>query len=528
METPPNLPKNVVIFITDQERALQHFPKDWETSNLHGLTRLKQNGLTFDNAFTNACMCSAARSTWMSGCFPAQHGVKYTLEANMDGPRYPQVELPPDLPNIATVMADAGFSDDRIVYKGKWHCSKPADKKNYHWVPSDLGKYGFARWNPQDAGADQSVPEGGGAPTDPLEDWQSVTEPQANNDGRFMYDKGTMEDGQEGVMAYLESLKAEDGEPPFFLIISLVNPHDVLFYPNETSFPSAGYDDLWLEGDIGIPQTGDPDDENYDDLDTKPKIQKRFLNLLNQSELGELATQDQMRDYINFYGNLMTSSDKYLCRVLDKLADKGLLEDTLIIRTSDHGEMGLAHGGLRQKNFNFYEESIRVPLVYSNPRLYPEPVSSQALVSHVDFLPTLASLYGAEPDPAWQGSDYACLVLDPSANSESLEDYVVFTYDDFQSGQKSVAYPPQPNHIVSLREQRFKFAKYYDPDDADKEPEWEMYDLCKDPLETTNIAYEIAQENQDAIETYGEEYDRLKAKLEVEVWQGRLNGGVAL
>jgi hypothetical protein len=52
--------------------------------------------------------------------------------------------------------------------------------------------------------------------------------------------------------------------------------------------------------------------------------------------------------------------------------------------------MGLAHGGLRQKNFVFYEEAIRVPLVYSNPELYPGPRQSTALVSHVDFLPTLA------------------------------------------------------------------------------------------------------------------------------------------
>src|SRR5215472_11031350 len=98
--------KNVVLFLTDQERAIQHFPDNWQQENLPGLTRLKQNGLTFENAFTDACMCSPARSTLMSGYFPAQHGVKYTLEDNMKDPiKNPQVELPADLPNIATVMA---------------------------------------------------------------------------------------------------------------------------------------------------------------------------------------------------------------------------------------------------------------------------------------------------------------------------------------------------------------------------------------------------------------------------------------
>jgi len=62
--------KNVVLFLTDQERAIQHFPDNWEQDNLPGLTRLKENGLTFEYAFTDACMCSPARSTLMSGLFP--------------------------------------------------------------------------------------------------------------------------------------------------------------------------------------------------------------------------------------------------------------------------------------------------------------------------------------------------------------------------------------------------------------------------------------------------------------------------
>src|SRR5262245_45418742 len=54
---------NVLLFITDQQRKTMHFPKDWEKDNLKGLTRLKQNGLTFEHAFCNACMCSPSRAT---------------------------------------------------------------------------------------------------------------------------------------------------------------------------------------------------------------------------------------------------------------------------------------------------------------------------------------------------------------------------------------------------------------------------------------------------------------------------------
>ncbi len=147
-----------------------------------------------------------------------------------------------------------------------------------------------------------------------------------------------------------------------------------------------------------------------------------------------------------------------------------------MIATADHGEMGTAHGGLRQKNFNFYEESIRVPLVYSNPRLFKKAETNHALVSHVDFLPTLASLVGAPADArsAWQGVDYSDQIL--SRSPKPAQDYTVFTYDDWQSGQARGPYPQPPNHVVSIREQRYKLARYYDADG--KVPDqWEMYDL---------------------------------------------------
>ncbi len=138
------------------------------------------------------------------------------------------MDLPTDLKNLATVMKAAGYN---VVYKGKWHCSKPAENEDAE--PSDLEKYGFLRWNPPDAGANQSVPEAGGGVVD--------------NDGRFIESVGNAADGTEGALQYLSSTAAT--EQPFFMVISLVNPHDVLFYPSK-SFDEAGYDESWLEGDI--------------------------------------------------------------------------------------------------------------------------------------------------------------------------------------------------------------------------------------------------------------------------------------
>jgi Sulfatase len=179
---------NVVVFLTDQERGIQHFPSGWAAENfpsgwaaenLPGDNRLRRYGLTFRQAFTDACMCSPARSTWMTGFFPAQHGVKYTLEAESFPPKNPQVELPLDLPNLATVMKSAGLNP---VYKGKFHCVTAA-AGGENWVPQDVGQYGWTRWNPPDAGANQNLDQAGGG--------------IVNNDFRYMTPIGDVASGAE-------------------------------------------------------------------------------------------------------------------------------------------------------------------------------------------------------------------------------------------------------------------------------------------------------------------------------------------
>jgi len=482
---------NILLFMTDQQRATQHFPDGWEEEHLPGLHRLKQRGLSFEQATCNTCMCSPSRSTMMTGLFPAQHGVKYCLEANMPAPAFPQVELPLDLPNLGSVLAAAGYA---TPYKGKWHCSKAAANNpnaaqrppctpDEGWVPEDVNKYGFQRWNPQDAGANQAICQAGGGSID--------------NDGRFMNDDGDPDAGNEGALPYLRSQAAQ--QQPFFLTVSLVNPHDVLAYP--MGFAAFGYDDAWLD-DTGI----DLPESVNEDLSTKPGVQSQFLKMTTPMRPN---SPDQQRHYLNFYGNLMKASDAYLVQLLDTLEEQGLLENTLIVYTSDHGEMGMAHGGMIQKNFNAYEETLRVPLVFSNPALFPGPLTSDALVSHVDFLPTIASLVDATPGdaPTWQGRDYSSLLLDPVA--EGGQDYTVFTYDDFQSGQPRGPYPTGANHIVSIREARYTFARYYDPTGAAPD-EYEMYDRQEDPAQVTNLAWSDAERSpeQDAA------YQRLRSLLE--------------
>jgi choline-sulfatase len=477
--------KNIVLFITDQERQLQHFPMGWAERNLPGLTAMKETGVEFTHAFTNACMCSPARSTLLTGLMPSQHGVKYTLEEDMPADQYPQVELPgpTQVANLATVMSSAGYN---VIYKGKWHCSKPAGSE---WAPSDLTKYGFNRWNPTDAGADQSIQQAGGG--------------VAANDDRYMASVGNYADGVEGVLPFIQNVAVN--MQPFCLIVSLVNPHDVLMYPR--NYKNAGYDDGWLDGDIGLPATVD------EDLSTKPSAQRAFLKIFNLS--GALPTPRMKRRYLNFYANLMKNQDAYLVEVMAALKSiatpdgSNLLNESILIRTADHGEMGLAHGGMRQKNFNMYDETIRIPLVFSNPELFPKRRVVDDIVGHVDLVPTLASLVGA-PAPTtngFTGVDYSSVLLNPKA--KPVQNYTMFTWDDYQNGQKSGPYVPPPQHIVGIRERRWKIAKYWDPNGT-VPPQWEFYDLVEDPLESINMAYRGYRRTPEQ----EREYKRMRAKLQ--------------
>ena len=126
----------------------------------------------------------------------------------------------------------------------------------HQWTSADAAKYGFSRWNFPDAGANQSLSESGGSPF--------------FNDRRFMVSEGDPEEGKEGVFQYLRR-RAKSVDPrPFFLVISLVNPHDVLFFPPQ--FNESGYSPALLEGGVNLPLTYD------EDLSTKPAVQQQWVD----------------------------------------------------------------------------------------------------------------------------------------------------------------------------------------------------------------------------------------------------------
>jgi choline-sulfatase len=515
-------PPNLLLLITDQQRRPRHWPEEpgWLRELMPNEAELARTGLSFRSCFCNTSMCSPSRATLFTGLYPARHGVTLTLTAadlKPDPRNTPAVvanlarlmlqpgaphkralrqfargalrlgpkgggepQLQPSTPNLAQVLRTAGYE---VGYKGKWHLTQPLDEDGWSDRDAEVleSSFGFAGWEPPDAGENAKAEHFGGGTAGPLgEGWDEVYTRQAET-----------------------WLARADLPEPFCLVVSLVNPHDVLGYAS--SYRQGGYDvSEFRHMGVELPPT------IGESLASKPTVQA-LMQMGMTAYLGPLRGRRARLDYVNFYAYLHHLVDAKIGRILTALGDPtdpgSLRSRTVVIRCSDHGEMGLSHGGLRQKAFNAYEETINVPLVISNPMLFQRPAETDALTSLIDLLPTVASLAGASAPPGLQGVDLTPLlaryaspareapehaqadfapVLEHPKPEASVRDSVHFTYDDHQAATAQADAPGQPNRVRCIRESRMKYAVYLDPR-KEVAPEYEMYDLERDPSERVNL-----------------------------------------
>ena len=548
-------PPNLLVLITDQQRAPRHWPDDpgWLRELMPNDAEIRRTGLGFRNAFCNSAMCSPSRASLFTGLYPPEHGVQLTLTAAdlRPNPRYaPAVaatmarilrrrqaparraltqfsrgllgmgrsrgnepELPADVPNMAGMLSAAGY---HVAYKGKWHLTHPTEGDAGllgGWGPADEARlaeeYGFADWQAPDAGENAKAEHFGGGNAGEGQGWDEVYTRQVE-----------------------QWLAREDLPEPFCLIVSLVNPHDVLGYP--ASYERGGYSvEEFRQLGVGLPPTLD------EDLAGKPGVHA-LMQMGMTAYMGPLRNRREQLDYVNFYAYLHRVIDAKIGRVLAALgdpADPGSLRSrTVLVRCADHGEMGLSHGGLRQKTFNVYEETINVPLVVSNPVLFPRGSETDALASLVDVLPTMLELGGVEAPRGLRGRDQTPVlaqaaapdreplrlagvdlspVTEHASPAPSVRDSIHFTYDDHQAGTAMTEAPGQPNRIRAIRTPTAKYAFYFDPN-GQKPTEYELYDLERDPLEVENLLAVRSGEPRDnsAATLHSELAERLEGAMD--------------
>ncbi|WP_290800573.1 sulfatase-like hydrolase/transferase [Flavobacterium sp.] len=459
---------DLILIITDEQRATQHFPPGWEKENLKTLTFLKENGFSFDRAFCNTCMCSPSRTTLFTGIYPAKHGVTQTLtEGGLLSPQEPTLDT--SLPNLMNTFWADGYD---VQYRGKWHMSKgvapTGTKTNYESLTAaDISLYGAMGWIAPDAGEDVNPLNFGGG--------------YANHDARYTAE----------AIQYLQEVKErrkKGDHKPYLLILSLVNPHDVLAYP-KTAGTCGYHPDSWLKRDIGLPDT---EGENLL-LNKKPMAQEQ-IKLNMAVSLGEIISEEDKLNYVNFYASLLTEVDKEIGRFVDELYKKDddgkrLADSALVTFTSDHGEMGLAHGGLRQKTFVAYEEALRIPLVISNPILFEgaKKKNSMSLATLVDIMPTLLEAANVSNAPTGLAGNSLLPIIE---EDKAVQDSILFTYDDIKAGSNSNwNIVKAANRIRCIRTEKWKYAYYFDAFGAYYQ-QYELYDLENDPSEYTNLAYD--------------------------------------
>lgn len=459
---------NIIVILTDQERYPTHWPEGFAEKHLVSNGMLRKHGLFFERAYTAASECTPSRAVLTTG----EH---YPIN------KVPRTPSKTGLPSADELM-DIGallkrHTDYDVVWKGKWHLTPPLDG-GYNWTEKDIAniqeKYDLYGWTPPDAGnaileVEKNV---GGAFFDGL---STLGGGYANNDLRYLY--GSSNNAKEtsgwgeGVLDYLKRVASEADHKPFCLFISLVNPHDVWVYP--TSWEKAGYKkEDFVNMGISLP------DNRLDDLSTKPSVQLKAREAYNK--LSPLKDSQAENEYVNFYAYLNKKADEHIVTILETLNETGLTDDTIIIRTADHGELGLSHG-MREKAYTVYEEMIHIPLIISNPKMFPQPRTTDAFYCHLDLMPTVAELAGV-PGYTQYGKGISIVPI-LNNRQESVQDSILFTYDD-------VFFLPEDvpgGHIRAIRKGDWVYAVYYSENGTHFE--YEMYNLKDDPGQLHNLLY---------------------------------------
>ncbi len=501
---------NILVIMTDEER----YPPPYETEELRRFRRdqlpgqqaLRARGVEFHRHYAASVACAPSRACLFTGHYPTLHGVRATDGAAKSAHDPAMFWLDPDtVPTMGHYFRAAGY---RTFYRGKWHISHadltspdtraPISTSDDQGAPLEpntslyraaerLDAYGFGGWiGPDPHGAARS---NCGALRDPLFGDQ--------------------------VEALLDQLDQAQTEAPWLAVASFVNPHDIVLFG--ALWRSWGY----AFDDDTVPEIPEPPTQR-ESLRTKPSCQADFVEKYGKVFL----PQPQIPIYRRFYYYLHKLADLQVQRVLRRLDASRFRDNTIIVYTSDHGDMLGAHGGMHQKWHNAYDESLRVPLLIAGPGV-PAGASVEHLSSHVDLLPTLLGLAGLDvaalsgalasrhtEAQAPVGRDLAGLVRgDPAAD----EPIYFMTEDEVSEGldqttvigrsYESVKEPAKVEAVLARLDagdgpRLWKYTRAYrhsligDPADASFAAKWlperdecELYDLDADPLETHNLAH---------------------------------------
>ncbi|MHC4743219.1 MAG: sulfatase family protein, partial [Planctomycetota bacterium] len=443
---------NILYIMSDDHSAAAikcyggHLDDVIETPNID---RIAAEGMRLKNCFCTNSICTPSRATILTGQYSHVNGVK-NLGQSMDRDRQ----------NVARLLQQAGY---QTAVVGKWHLTSEPSGFDYYNVLPGQGKYGVLN----------------------TVELKEKGDPWGTRKDYEGYATDIITD------VSLEWLRNRDKDKPFFLMTHHKAPHGKWEYDPK-------YEDLYA--DIDFPEPASLWEDKSHRSEASADAGRDILELAGRMEsptwpTGQLDTTGMddtqkvkagYQKYLHDYMRCIASVDKSVGRLLDCLEREGLVEDTVVIYTSDQG-MFLGEHEYYDKRWMF-EDSLRMPFVVRYPGRVRAGSINEDIITNVDFAPTFLDCAGIAKPPEMQGRSFLANLA-----GKTPANWPVSMYYRYWMGASGV-----PAHY-GVRTKRYKLIRYYESPSG-----WELYDMEKDPLEINNVYDDPA---------YADAVDKMKIEL---------------
>jgi len=417
-----------ILFIMSDDHASEAIGAygSWLKDYVHTptLDRLAAEGMRFTNVCCNNSICSPSRASIISGQYSHVTGA---LNLNC--------RLQPDAPSYIRELTSNGY---KTCVVGKWHMQQfPRGVDNYA-VTKGQGKY----FNPTLHRPDGSQEKYEGYYADRYTDWA------------------------------LKWLKERNAEKPFYLSLHFKGPHESFEYPERWAKLHEGRKipeppTLHEDVDARSPHLKAMHYSSmFDPKSPKPYYLKYEHDLVQKSDNPRERRSIAYQHMIHKFLRCVAAIDDNVKRVYEYLESEGILDNTLIIYTSDQGYW-LGQHNMHDKRL-ILEESLKMPFIVRYPKEVKAGIVNDWLGMNIDFGPTMLDFAGVKVPEVMQG-----VSLRPLLRGEQPKDWRKAIFNAY--------YARAPMHW-GIRSQAQKLIHFPHTDEI------EFYDLSKDPLETTNVA----------------------------------------
>jgi len=333
-----------VLYVFDDEHRFHSLPGEPHSDSINApnIDAFRRANFSMEQCISNYPLCSPYRGVLMTGLWPFQNGITHNW-----------IQLGTNFESIGHVFNKAGY---RTAYVGKWHLSGPGHDRAF--VPPGPHRQGFQDWHV----------------------WGAVDKHMSYS---FTFDPITGEKIQpQGYQTTLMTDQAinilkEKHEKPWMMIVSWHPPH----------FP--------------VDDAPEEDEQFFADkpVSLRPNVKTGV------SDRGPVRSMEAITKFHRGYYAHIRAVDREFGRLLKTLEETGQADNTIVIFTSDHGEMAGSHG--RMYKDVPHEESTRVPFFVRYPGATPKGKSSQTLFASIDIYPTLCGLAGIPVPSHCKGRDFS-------------------------------------------------------------------------------------------------------------------------